>query len=294
MKLRYRTLSAVMAAIISLSAVTPVVSADWEETSSGISYINEETGKKVTGWQTIDGAKYYFTKKGIAVTGWKTIGESKYYFLKSKKGKMATGWVKIGGDKYYFGKDGKMRTGLRKIGGSVYYFYAEGKMCVSKTVKINGKKYTFGSDGKQVTGSDSTKLYEPFNNLKWGMSEKQILKKLDPDSYYTADKYLYVKKSESGTDMDYYIITDKGLQAYGVIKEKNSKNIKLLKACFTDAGWTEELSTEKDGNTGYMFAKDGKYGMVMYNETQVMTMILSDDINAAIAKGDIDPINSLS
>ena len=62
--------SALMAAVLAASAL-PVMSATasaaWVKSESGYSYKDDTTGKKLTGWQTIDGSKYYFDKNGYAV-----------------------------------------------------------------------------------------------------------------------------------------------------------------------------------------------------------------------------------
>ena len=100
--IKQRFISAVMAAAVAVSSVTALsagVSAEWVKSDSGYSYKSDDTGKKLTGWQTIGDGTYYFDKKGIALTGWKKIGDDTYYFNSAKKGKMLTGWSKIGSSK---------------------------------------------------------------------------------------------------------------------------------------------------------------------------------------------------
>ena len=156
--IKQRFISAVMAAAVAVSSVTALsagVSAEWVKSDSGYSYKSDDTGKKLTGWQTIGDGTYYFDKKGIALTGWKKIGDDTYYFNSAKKGKMLTGWSKIGSSKYYFGKDGKMRTGFVKLSGDTYYFGKNGKMRTGK-LKISGKTYDFGTDGILKNGSKTS------------------------------------------------------------------------------------------------------------------------------------------
>ena len=64
----------------SVTALSAGVSAEWVKSDSGYSYKSDDTGKKLTGWQTIGDGTYYFDKKGIALTGWKKIGGKRYYF----------------------------------------------------------------------------------------------------------------------------------------------------------------------------------------------------------------------
>lgn len=100
--------SMAMASLMTLSAMSAMtvnVSADWNETDSGITY-TDSRGNIKKGWQTIDGSRYFFGKDGV----------------------MRTGFRKIGGETYYFGKDGKMRTGDVKIKGKVYSFGKNGKL----------------------------------------------------------------------------------------------------------------------------------------------------------------------
>lgn len=98
-----------------MSAMTVNVSADRNETESGITY-TDSRGNVKKGWQTIDGSRYFFGRDGI----------------------MRTGLRKIGGETYYFGKDGKMRTGDVKIKGKVYSFGKDGKLSgTTETVTLS-------------------------------------------------------------------------------------------------------------------------------------------------------------
>ncbi|MGN0642929.1 MAG: N-acetylmuramoyl-L-alanine amidase family protein [Huintestinicola sp.] len=292
-----KTISAVLAAALSLSAVSALsasASAEWVKTDSGYSYKDDSTGKKLTGWQTIDGCKYYFDKNGTAVTGWKKVGDSKYYFLSSQKGKMATGWVKLNGSRYYFGKDGVMRTGLRKIGGKTYYFGTDGKMRQNVSVKIKGKVYKFGSDGV-LKSSSSDSLTKPFKGLSWGMTMDEITEKLNMKYYSVSGLYLYNYSSANGTDCDYYICSEEyGLQSYGTMKAYSSANLKEMKQMFADAGWEYDCKLSENGVTGLYYKKDGLYGLVMYSKSTVMTMMLSDELSKEVSDGKTDILNTMS
>lgn len=164
-----------LAAAAVLSAAGSCFAAEWKETDSGMSYI-DDSGKAVTGLQEIDGETYYFNSKGIMKTGWLSTKSgkkcyfnsdgtmrtgwlrtrnAKYYF--SKKGIMCTGSVKIGGSYYFFGEDGKMLTGWQEVDGEDYYYCTNGKRAVSKTVNIDGERIKFDKNGRTVSKPSSVK-----------------------------------------------------------------------------------------------------------------------------------------
>ena len=294
--IKRRIASMALAAVISMSAVTAMsasASAEWVKSNSGYSYKDDSTGKKLTGWQTIDDSKYYFDKKGIALTGWKTIGENKYYFNASKKGKMLTGWSKIGDSRYYFGKDGKMRTGFVKLSGKTYYFGNDGKMRTGK-VKISGKTYDFGKDGVLKSGSSSSnssssKLLAPLNGFKWGMSQDEVIKKGNFDKYVNVDSMLMVMDS---SPYKYYLFdkNDK-LVCVGNISDDGDKYLSTFKKYFKDDGWKFEISSKDNGSVSSVYSKGTQYGGIFYTDEVAMTMIFSDDLSRQIENGaEIDDV----
>ncbi|MDY3793141.1 MAG: hypothetical protein SOZ56_11820 [Oscillospiraceae bacterium] len=283
--------SIAMAAVLAASALpamSATASAAWVKSDSGYSYKDDTTGKKLTGWQTIDGSKYYFDKNGYAVTGWKKIGEDKYYFNASKKGKMLTGWNKIGDSRYYFGTDGKMRTGFVKLSGKTYYFGTDGKMRTGK-LKISGKVYDFGKDGVLKTGSSSgsssssSKLMAPLDGLKWGMSQENVIKAGNFDKYVNVNSMLMVMDT---TPYKYYIFdkNDK-LVCVGYASDDGTKYLDTFKGYFKDAGWKFEVSSKDGGEYTYVYSKGDQYGGLFYTDEMVMTMIFSDDLSEQIEDG---------
>lgn len=106
-----RTLAILATMLIAFVAVTPInASAAWAKDSKGNYYYKDDSGKFLTGFQT--------------------IGDNTYYF--GKDGKMYTSkWVTTtSGSKYYFKKDGTMTTGKIKLNGKVYEFDSSGKLIV--------------------------------------------------------------------------------------------------------------------------------------------------------------------
>ena len=296
--IKHRITAVFLAAALAASAIpamSATASAAWVKSESGYSYKDDETGKKLTGWQTIDGNKYYFDKNGYAVTGWKKIGDNTYYFNASKKGKMLTGWNKISGSRYYFGKDGKMRTGFVKLSGKTYYFGKDGKMRTGKR-KINGKVYDFGNDGvlkSGVSSGSSSKLMAPLNGLKWDMDRDDVIKKGNFNKYVNSESILLVRDSNP---YKYYIFdkNDKLIGA-GYVSYDGSKYLETFKKYFKDAGWKFEKSIKDGDEYTYEYSKDNSYGGIYCNDELTMTMLFSDDVVAQFENGkDISDIVDLN
>lgn len=149
--------SLAMAASLSLSGMIMSASADFE-TKDGKTYYTDESGKKVTGWQTIGDKQYYFSSDGTMKTGWLTMKSGKKYYLK-KDGSMATGLVKIGGKQYYFNSKGVMATGDTKIGSKIYKIDDDGvliKQYKNTAVSIGDKLYFVDKDGKLIKDDIAT------------------------------------------------------------------------------------------------------------------------------------------
>lgn len=293
--IRRKILSAVMAAAVSLSAVTVLsvgVSAEWIKSESGYSYKSDDTGKKLTGWQTIGDGTYYFGSNGIARTGWKKIDGDTYYFNGAKKGKMLTGWATVGGSKYYFGSNGKMRTGFIKLSGNTYYFGTNGKMRTGK-IKINGKVYDFGTDGILKSSSSSgseSKLNAPMKNLKWGMDTDEAVEKGGFKKYLVIDPMIMVYDSEPYV---YYLFDSKdGLCAAGYAEEYSASALKTYKSYFTTDGW-KLLGTYTEGSTAVIYQKGDQIGAIAYNDTAIMTMIFSEEYGEKIADGDVSSLDDM-
>lgn len=295
--IKQRFVSTVMAMAVAFSSVTALssgVSAEWVKSESGYSYKSDDTGKKLTGWQTIGDGTYYFDKKGIALTGWKKIGDNTYYFNSAKKGKMLTGWSKVGDSRYYFGKDGKMRTGFVKLSGDTYYFGKDGKMRTGKH-KISGKVYDFGTDGILKNGSKASSsenvLTAPLKNVKWGMTRDQVIKNGSFKSYYSQDSLLMVADSEPYA---YYVFNeDDELCAVGYAENYSASALKKYKGYFTSDGWEKMGTYTQTSGTSVIYQKDKQVGSVTYNDKIIMTLIFSDEYGKMISDGDTDCLDGI-
>ena len=145
-----------------------------KEEPAGTYYFSKKTGKRlsgwrtinqnkyyfnpkmVTGWQTVNGYKYYMGADGVAKTGWQIINGKKYYFFKSDvktpktnyKGSMATYLNNIGGNWYYMDPTtGECKTGWMEFEGYKYYFDLNTYKAATGKTQINGKTYNFSSKG---------------------------------------------------------------------------------------------------------------------------------------------------
>lgn len=291
-------LSMILAAAMSLSAVSAMsagVSADWVKTSSGYSYKDDATGKKLTGWQTIDNGKYYFNKKGVALTGWKKINDETYYFNASKKGKAVTSWATIGDSKYYFGKDGVMRTGWIKLNGKTYYFGNDGKMRTG-TIKINGKIYKFDKDGvlKGSTTSSSLsglKIDYAIKGMDFGMSKNQVIKKMPYEDYLTQNSMIIAIPEDEKYMVVYVMDTEDELCAYGYMATDDSLGFSTFKKLFTNAEWLK--LGEQDGNIVYCSPDYTSFGIVMDSNGDYASIVYSGELLEAYLSGDTSVIDNL-
>lgn len=146
-----------------------------------------ETGKKMTGWQSLYGADglyrdhdmYYFDKNGSLSTGVKKIGKHYYYFRQGGQMDYGTynsagnysGWHSYNGKKRYFRLSDDenyayMDVGRKKIGSETYYFDKNGYKLIPDIVgddenveddiyptKIGSDYYYLNEDGA-MTGDD--------------------------------------------------------------------------------------------------------------------------------------------
>ncbi|MDE6592445.1 MAG: hypothetical protein K2K57_05195 [Oscillospiraceae bacterium] len=288
-----KTLSLIMSAVLSLSAVcmtAPEASAAWTKSKSGYSYRDDESGKKLTGWQTIDGELYCFNKEGFALTGWNKVNGKTYYFNGAKRGRVVKSWAKIKGKQYYFGTDGVMRTGWVKINGKTYYFGSDGVMLSSGTYRISGKICTFGADGvlREPLQSDSF-ITDPFKGLIWGQTKDQVTAKLDTENYIISGNMIIVCDAEP---FRYYIVSDSlGLCAYGYIQTFSAAAVNEFNSRFQTEGWKYE-STESGagGESVYLYTSERSCGAVVSNGKSCMTMVMSDALAADIGNGNVTDI----
>lgn len=108
-------------------------------------YFDEDDFEAVKGWQEIDSTVYYFDNECAMVTNyWDYHNNHWYYFDVS--GVRATGWIFTGGKWYYMKEDYTMHTGWLQEKGKWYYMESSGEM-VSGWNEIKGAWYYFNENG---------------------------------------------------------------------------------------------------------------------------------------------------
>ena len=211
-------LALAMSAAMAVSAVTVLsagVSADWLETVDG-QYVYRDviSGKKVTGWQTIDGGRYYFNKQGAALTGWKRIGRDTYFFNGADHGKMMTGWAGINGRRYYFGSDGSGRlTGVS-----------------SRAVNVQSV-----TEGLEFGKFD---LDDVMNAVSYDRQETDGIN---------------IAFAPNDSSMGFYLFDEKGKLSVCMIMFTDISDMESARKFFTAAGWEQEDSREITGTTTEMY-----------------------------------------
>lgn len=290
MKKFKKAISLITSAALAVSAVcmtAPSANAVWTRSSSGYSYRDDETGKKLTGWQTIDGHLYCFNKDGYSLTGRNRVNGKTYYFNGEKRGRVVTGWAKIKGRQYYFGTDGVMRTGWVKINGNTYYFGSNGVMLAGGSYRIGDRVCTFDADGvlQDPTQASGSFITAPFGGLTWGMTREQVCTKLGTENYITSGNMVICCDFEP---FRYYVIDDgMGLCAYGYMQNYSGETVNGFNGKFQDEGWTfESKENGSRGESVFLYTSpDRSCGAVVSNGKSCMTMVLSDAIVSEIGRG---------
>jgi glucan-binding YG repeat protein len=156
--------------------------------SSGLYYL-DSSGKRVTGWQTIDGDRYCFATNGRAFTGWRTINGNRYFF------NVLTGAAYR--NLLYKNSDG---TVLR-------YFDSNGVLAVNKWVTHDSKTYYMDSDGVAVKGwytKNGDRYY--FSSVNFAMYKNMLHKSSTGYiRYFDEDGVLAVRKWVTYNNKTYYM-----------------------------------------------------------------------------------------
>ena len=113
-------------------------------TPDGNTYLTDEDGKLLYGFQIINNDKYYFDKDGKMVKGIYEIDKEKYLFGVNT-GKLYTNGLATtpDGNTYLTDENGKLLYGFKLINNDKYYFDQDGKM-VKGVYEIDKEKYLFG------------------------------------------------------------------------------------------------------------------------------------------------------
>lgn len=143
-----------------------LASRGWLTLSDKRYYLDDSTGRMITGWKSDNSKWYYFGSSGALSKGW--INDNGTWYYADGQGAMQTGWLEDAGEKYYLRGSGAMATGWREMDGAWYYFEGSGRMAkgmidvnglhyymdpstgrmaANTVVDINGTSYQAGPDG---------------------------------------------------------------------------------------------------------------------------------------------------
>lgn len=125
------------------------VSKGWLTLSDKRYYLDDSTGRMVTGWKSDNSRWYYFGSSGALSKGWINDGGRWYY--SNNEGVMQTGWLDDGGRRYFLESSGSMATGWTNQDGKWYYL--DGTGALSKGwINDGGNWYYSNNDGVMQTG----------------------------------------------------------------------------------------------------------------------------------------------
>lgn len=125
------------------------VSKGWLTLSDKCYYLDDSTGRMVTGWKSDNSRWYYFGSSGALSKGWINDGGRWYY--SNNEGVMQTGWLDDGGRRYFLESSGAMATGWTNQDGKWYYL--DGTGALSKGwINDGGNWYYSNNDGVMQTG----------------------------------------------------------------------------------------------------------------------------------------------
>lgn len=191
MKFRKTIIGAILAAVISVTAISPcsVVYADTSKTASAendipTNFKAKKTATSITlNWDVVDGADAYKVYMLNSATG-----KYEKYKIVTKTSCKITGLSK--GTKYYFKVSVMTKNGEK---------YKEKANSMSKRVSVTTEK----SLGKNYN-------IKTFYNIKIGSSEKDVLKKLGITNYKkTKIDYLDVEMLDKDNEGDWIDVSDK-------------------------------------------------------------------------------------
>lgn len=115
-----------------------LASKGWLTLSGTSYYLDDSTGRMITGWKSDNGKWYYLGSSGSLSKGWINDGGRWYY--SDNQGVMQTGWLEEGGSQYYLKGSGAMATGWREMDGAWYYFEGSGRMAKGM-IDVGGLHY---------------------------------------------------------------------------------------------------------------------------------------------------------
>ncbi len=271
-----------------------VMQTGWVTTESGDTYyFNPNTGRAVTGWQTIDGSKYYFSYSSYKMlTGLWKIGGTYYYYLSEDPatlGVMQSGGLITApnGSIYYLDASGRAQYGWQTIDGNEYYFGYSSRAALTGVWTLSGYKYFFEDNGILQVGSG---LYKSNAGDTYYPSETGRLKTgwqtIDGNRYYfsTSSGKMLTGLWEIGDDFYYLDETTGIMQHSGWYTTAEGIRCCLNADGTAKTGWLDDES----GNKYYLSSTRGglatglwKVGSYYYFFDETTGEMLSDGLVTA-------------
>ncbi|MDE5583921.1 MAG: hypothetical protein K2J08_09475 [Ruminococcus sp.] len=125
----------------------------WQTINDEQYYFSTSNGKMLVGWWNISDETYYFDQDGVLMKGLVKIGDGTYYLLDDTTGARLTGWQNIDGNGYYFSEeDGKMLFGFQTIGENKFFFNNDGTLARDMFLTDSNGKYYVDNYGVVATG----------------------------------------------------------------------------------------------------------------------------------------------
>lgn len=229
MKKRIRFLSAVMAAVMSFSAMTAIpASADWEKTSDNKYYYTDSDGNQYIGWHKIDDELYYFDKDGHMKTGWLKTSGGKTYYLKSD-GKAARSCIlKINGVSYKFDKNGVL---IEESGGSSAQAKSSTSSKSSASAKTTSNTSSKPSTSTKTTSNTSSKSSTSSKTTSNTSSKSSTASKTTSTSPSSKSQSATVYITPTGKRYHYSSSCNGGKYYKSTLSEAKSKGLTPCKKC---------------------------------------------------------------
>ena len=126
-----------------------LASKGWLSLSGNSYYLDDSTGRMITGWKSDNSKWYYFGSSGALSKGW--INDNGSWYYSDSNGVMQTGWLDDNGRRYFLENSGVMAKGWTNQNGKWYYLDQSGVLSKG-WINDNGSWYYSDSNGVMQTG----------------------------------------------------------------------------------------------------------------------------------------------
>lgn len=211
-----------------------LTSLGWLEKQGLKYYLDESTGRMVTGWKQLADQWYFFNSSGAMSTGWLEDNGSRYFL--NEDGTMKTGWLNQMGSYYYLDEiSGKMAIGWKQLGDKWYFLKDTGVMATG-WLDNNGARYFLNTDGSMATGWHSE------GNNKYFFTESGAMatgwRQLDGTWYYF-NQGGDMARGWISPDGSWYYLGQDGKMQTGWLEDGGAKYYLSTSSGKMTVGWRE-------------------------------------------------------